>query len=53
LQLLVTDVRGEFGLLTVRVENVPSPENPLASYLVVLSAIATLVKLTEPVWVGT
>ena len=46
-------VTGEFGALTVRVENVPSPENPKTSYIAVLSAIATLVKLTEPVWVGT
>ncbi|MEA1944940.1 MAG: aspartate dehydrogenase [Euryarchaeota archaeon] len=47
------EVRGEFGVLNVRVENVPSPENPKTSYLAVLSAIATLKKLTEPVWVGT
>jgi len=46
-------VIGEFGELTVRVENVPSPENPKTSYIAMLSAIATLKKLTEPVWVGT
>ena len=44
---------GEFGVLNVRVENLPSPENPMTSYLAVLSAIATLAKLTESVWVGT
>ena len=47
------EVMGEFGSLTVRVENVPSPENPKTSYIAMLSAIATLKKLTEPVWVGT
>ena len=47
------EVTGEFGALTVRVENLPSPENPKTSYIVMLSAIATLKKLTEPVWVGT
>ena len=46
-------VTGEFGALTVRVENVPPPENPKTSYIAMLSAIATLKKLTEPVWVGT
>ena len=39
--------------LTVRVENVASPENPKTSYVAMLSAIATSKKLTEPVWVGT
>jgi aspartate dehydrogenase len=47
------DVRGEFGLLKVYVENVPSAENPKTSYLAALSAIATLKKLTEPIVVGT
>ncbi|HIE31945.1 MAG TPA: aspartate dehydrogenase [Methanosarcinales archaeon] len=47
------EVRGEFGVLTVRTENLPSPVNPKTSYIAVLSAIATLGKLTEPVWVGT
>jgi len=35
---------GEFGVLNVRIENLPSPENPMTSYLAVLSAIATLAK---------
>ena len=47
------EVKGEFGVLTVRTENLPSPANPKTSYIAVLSAIATLKKLTEPVWVGT
>lgn len=47
------EVTGEFGVLTVKTENLPSPMNPKTSYIAVLSAIATLRKLTEPVWVGT
>ncbi len=47
------EVKGEFGVLTVKNENLPSPMNPKTSYIAVLSAIATLKKLTEPVWVGT
>ena len=38
------EVRGGFGVLNVRVENLPSPENSMTSYLAVLSAIATLAK---------
>ena len=47
------EVTGEFGVLTVKAENLPSPMNPKTSYIAVLSAIATLKNLTEPVWVGT
>jgi aspartate dehydrogenase len=46
-------VTGEFWALTVRVENVPSPEDPKMSYIAMLSAITTLKKLTEPVWMET
>lgn len=46
-------VRGEFGKLTIRAENYPSPDNPKTSYLAVLSAIATLKKITAHVIVGT
>ncbi len=44
---------GDFGKLTCRVENVPSPDNPRTSFLAALSAIATLKKLTEPLQIGT
>ncbi|MCS7123907.1 MAG: aspartate dehydrogenase [Candidatus Bathyarchaeota archaeon] len=47
------EVKGEFGDLVVRVENVPSRENPKTSYLAALSAIATLRKITEPIVIGT
>jgi aspartate dehydrogenase len=44
---------GKFGVLKMRVENVPSPDNPKTSYLAALSAIATLKKITEPIQIGT
>ena len=47
------EVKGAFGTLVARTENLPSPANPKNSYIAVLSAIATLKKLTEPMWVGT
>ncbi len=46
-------VRGEFGKLFVRVENVPSIANPKTSYLAALSAIATLKSISYPIRVGT
>ncbi len=46
-------VRGDFGTFSVRVENVPSPDNPKTSYLAALSAIATLKKITSPLQIGT
>ncbi len=36
------EVKGEFGELYVRVQNVPSPANPKTSYLAALSAVATI-----------
>ncbi|HNR59013.1 MAG TPA: aspartate dehydrogenase [Methanothrix sp.] len=44
---------GNFGRITTRVENVPSPRNPKTSYLAALSAIATLRSIVEPVKIGT
>jgi aspartate dehydrogenase len=44
---------GEFGRLSVKLENVPSPDNPKTSYLAILSALATLKKLSDPVEIGT
>ena len=46
-------VEGEFGKLTARTENVPSPNNPKTSYLAILSAIATLKQILGPAKVGT
>jgi aspartate dehydrogenase len=44
---------GSFGVLNIKVENVPSPDNPKTSYLAALSAIATLKNISEPIQVGT
>jgi aspartate dehydrogenase len=46
-------VQGEFGRLTVKVENVPSNSNPRTSQLAAFSAIATLKNLTRSLRVGT
>jgi aspartate dehydrogenase len=46
-------VQGEFGRLTVTVENVPSKSNPRTSQLAAFSAIATLKNLTRSLRVGT
>ncbi len=46
-------VKGEFGSLTNRTENVPAPNNPRTSYLAALSAIATLKRITANIVVGT
>ncbi len=44
---------GDFGKISTRVENVPSPRNPRTSYLAALSAIATLRSAVEPIKIGT
>lgn len=46
-------VQGEFGCLTVIVQNVPSKQNPRTSQLAAFSAIATLGNLTRALRVGT
>ena len=44
---------GDFGRLTARTENLPSPANPKTSRLAVQSAVATLQQILEPLKVGT
>ncbi|MDH7593356.1 MAG: aspartate dehydrogenase [Methanomicrobiales archaeon] len=44
---------GEFGRMEIRVENVPSPENPATSYLAALSILTLLKNLENPLVVGT
>ena len=46
-------VEGEFGRLSVRIENVPSPSNPRTGKLSAMSALATLRRITSAVRVGT
>ncbi len=47
------EVEGDFGRISTRVENVPSPRNPRTSYLAALSAVATLKSIVENVKIGT
>lgn len=46
-------VEGEFGKLTIKIENVPSSTNPKTGVLSALSALATLKRITGTVRVGT
>ena len=46
-------VQGEFGRLSVDVENVPSKDNPRTSQLAAYSALAALTNLTRALRVGT
>jgi aspartate dehydrogenase len=46
-------VQGDFGSLSLRVENEPSPRNPATSHLASLSAIALLRDIASPLKVGT
>ena len=47
------EVIGSFGKFTSKVENVVSPLNPKTSHLAVLSACATLKRLTGYLKIGT
>ena len=44
---------GAFGTLLLKLENVPSPENPRTSYIAILSAIRKIADLSSPVSLGT
>ena len=46
-------VEGEFGKLSILIENIPSETNPKTGKLSALSALATLRKITSTVRVGT
>jgi len=46
-------VKGEFGEFEMRIENLPSPQNPKTSYLAALSAIATLKGISTSLKIGT
>ena len=46
-------VEGEFGRLSIRIENIPSPTNPKTGIMSALSALATLRRITATVRVGT
>jgi predicted dinucleotide-utilizing enzyme len=46
-------ISGEFGETTIRVTNLPSPDNPATSYLAALSVLSLLNNLDDPIVVGT
>ncbi len=45
-------VKGDFGELKIRTENLPAPDNPRTSLLAALSAVAMLKKITRPIKVA-
>ncbi|TAN59198.1 DUF108 domain-containing protein, partial [bacterium] len=47
------EIESEAGRVSVRCENEPSPDNPKTSYLAILSAIAALKRIFDPVKIGT
>jgi len=47
------EIESEAGKITARTENVVHPDNPKTSYLAVLSAVATLKQIIEPIKIGT
>jgi aspartate dehydrogenase len=47
------EARGTFGSVSIRTDNLPSPENPATSYLAALSVLTLLKNLGDPISVGT
>jgi len=47
------EIESDAGKIITRTENVVHPDNPKTSYLAVLSAIATLRQILEPIKIGT
>jgi len=46
------EIESEAGRIVTRTENLVHPDNPKTSYLAVLSAIATLKQILEPIKIG-
>jgi aspartate dehydrogenase len=47
------EIESQAGRITTRTENIAHPDNPKTSFLAVLSAIASLKQILDPVKVGT
>lgn len=47
------EIDSDAGKIFIRTENVIHPDNPKTSYLAVLSAVATLKQILEPIKIGT
>ena len=46
-------ISGNFGKLTIKLENSPSPNNPKTSYLAILSALKTIKQIDSEICLGT
>lgn len=46
-------VTGEFGIIQMKIQNVPSPSNPKTGMLTALSTLASLRKIVSPLKIGT
>ncbi len=46
-------ISGNFGSITTKTENLPSPDNPKTSFLAALSAVATLKNVVSNIKIGT
>ena len=46
-------VKGKFGEMVCRTDNLPAPENPRTSFIAPLSAIASLKNIVEKIRIGT
>ena len=44
---------GDFGEISIKVSNVPSPENPATSYMAALSILTLLKNIDSPIIIGT
>jgi aspartate dehydrogenase len=47
------EAKGAFGSVSIRTDNLPSPDNPATSYLAALSVLTLLKDLDDPLQVGT
>jgi aspartate dehydrogenase len=47
------EASGAFGSVSIRADNLPSPDNPATSYLAALSVLTLLKDLDDPLQVGT
>jgi aspartate dehydrogenase len=45
-------VKGDFGEMRIRIENLPSPDNPKTSYLAAMSAVAAIKKFNAGIIIG-
>jgi aspartate dehydrogenase len=44
--------QGDFGKFVIEMDNYPSPKNPKTSYIAVLSAVSTVKRIIDNLWIG-